>query len=491
MLFRDRFISALYRSFGIAVLLAAISWVSSVPGIAQQSVRVSIEKTGEELSQTEVALDASRRIKAKLDAEVSESKWEVLHVQRKLVHAAAEAQDIEARISALESDLAWLEDEQREKMAALEHRRGELSWTLGALQRIGHMPPDLLIFLPASLQEISHARLLLRNVVGALDAQVEILGEELLDMTSLGERISAQRDLIDLEAERLESQRAQLDALLARKTQVYNRAEAQHIRAEAMVASLAAEAKNLHEFLENLVAEHERNERALRAAKASAKAEDIAVAMAEQERSAVDELEKPRVPSDRQQIASISVTVQPDNMGFQGIESVVAQKVDGRAPNKGGKIEIVEGDLSVLTLVAPRPPVISARGTFTMPARGVLVSGFDESTDLGLSTKGIVIETRSEAQIIAPYDGRIAFAGRFRKYDLLLIIDHGEGYHTLLAGMGRIDVMAGQGVLAGEPVGVMRSVADGALRLYVELRSDGQPINPLPWLAAETTKVSG
>ena len=126
-----------------------------------------------------------------------------------------------------------------------------------------------------------------------------------------------------------------------------------------------------------------------------------------------------------------------------------------------------------------------------MPVRGIFVSSFDETTALGLSTKGIVIETRSGAQIIAPYDGRIAFAGRFREYGLLLIIDHGEGYHTLLAGMERIDVMVDQGVLAGEPVGVMRSVPNSAPRLYVELRSDGQPINPLPWLEAETIKVSG
>ena len=80
-----------------------------MPAIAQQSVSVVIEKTGKALSQTEDALDASRRITAKLDSQITESKWEVLHVRRELVHAAAEAQDIEARISALESNLAGLE----------------------------------------------------------------------------------------------------------------------------------------------------------------------------------------------------------------------------------------------------------------------------------------------------------------------------------------------------------------------------------------------
>ena len=493
---------ALRSTSRMVLLLAALACLSAAPAIAQQSVSVTIEQTGEALSQTEDALDASRRAKAKLDAQVTESKQEVLRVRRELVDAAAEAQDIEARISALESDLELSESEQREKLGALTLRRSELARTLGALQRLGRTPPDLLIFTPASLQDISHARLLLSSVAGELDARAEVLGAELFELMRLGEKISAQRDLIDLEAERLEAQRERLGVLLARKTQVYDRAEAQHSRAEALVADLAAEAETLHELLERLVVERERNEVLRRAeavaavkaaAKAAAEAEAVAIALAlaEQERRTAAELEKPTVPSDNQQISSISVTVDPESPGVQAVEPKIAEKSGDAAPAQGEQTENIEEDLSVLTLVAVRPPVSTARGTFAMPARGELVSRFDETTDLGLSTKGIVIETRSAAQIIAPYDGRIAFAGRFREYGLLLIIDHGEGYHTLLAGMGRIDVLVDQRVLAGEPVGVMESVANSAPRLYVELRSDGHPINPLPWLAAETIKVSG
>jgi septal ring factor EnvC (AmiA/AmiB activator) len=126
-----------------------------------------------------------------------------------------------------------------------------------------------------------------------------------------------------------------------------------------------------------------------------------------------------------------------------------------------------------------------------MPARGKLISRFNEATVPGLSTKGIIIETRALAQIVAPFDGRVAFAGPFREYGLLLIIDHGEGYHTLLAGMGRIDARLDQHVLAGEPVGVMGPLNGEKPKLYVELRKKGHPINPLPWLAAESSKVSG
>ena len=102
----------------------------------------------------------------------------------------------------------------------------------------------------------------------------------------------------------------------------------------------------------------------------------------------------------------------------------------------------------------------------------------------------VIAPVRTEAQVIAPYDGQVAFAGPFRGYGLLLIIEHSEGYHTLLAGMARIDCTVGQRLLAGEPVGVMGQ-DDAKPALYVELRHNGQPVNPLPWLTAHKSKASG
>jgi septal ring factor EnvC (AmiA/AmiB activator) len=133
----------------------------------------------------------------------------------------------------------------------------------------------------------------------------------------------------------------------------------------------------------------------------------------------------------------------------------------------------------------------AARGTLPFPARGRVTRRYAEKTDLGARSKGILIETRAGAQVVATFDGRIVFAGPFRGYGQLLIIEHSEGYHTILAGMSRIEGIVGQWVLAGEPVGVMGDVAGKRPSLYVELRRKGQPINPLPWLAASENKVSG
>ncbi len=117
-------------------------------------------------------------------------------------------------------------------------------------------------------------------------------------------------------------------------------------------------------------------------------------------------------------------------------------------------------------------PFSSVRGTLPLPAKGKIVALYGQDDENGVPRKGVVIATRDHAEVVAPYDGRIVFAGRFRHYGQLLIISHGEGYHTLLAGMSRIDGVVGQWVLAGEPLGQMGNGSSDGLpgsqpRLYV------------------------
>lgn len=136
-------------------------------------------------------------------------------------------------------------------------------------------------------------------------------------------------------------------------------------------------------------------------------------------------------------------------------------------------------------------PFTSAQGKLPLPVRGRLVTQFGERNQFGTHNRGLSVSTRSQAQVVAPFDGRILFAGPFRSYGQLLIISHGEGYHSLIAGMSRIDGAVGQWLLAGEPIGRMGKNDGTAPVLYVELRRNGVPINPLPWLAANDRKVSG
>ena len=134
-----------------------------------------------------------------------------------------------------------------------------------------------------------------------------------------------------------------------------------------------------------------------------------------------------------------------------------------------------------------------SHGDLRMPASGKVVTLFGEKSrgPDGLTvtkSKGIEISTRANAQVVSPFDGKVVFSGPFRGYGRLLIIEHGEGYHSLIAGFDRLDSVVGQYLLAGEPVGIMGETAP---KLYLEMRQDGEAINPLPWLASKSVKVSG
>jgi septal ring factor EnvC (AmiA/AmiB activator) len=139
----------------------------------------------------------------------------------------------------------------------------------------------------------------------------------------------------------------------------------------------------------------------------------------------------------------------------------------------------------------PPEAYAALEGSAALPARGRIVGRFGQSDENGVPLRGLRIEARPGAQVIAPADGKVMFAGPFRGYGQLLIIAHGGGYHSLLAGFGRIDRAVGQWVLAGEPVGLLSNVPGDKPVLYLELRRKGETVNPLPWLASGDRKVSG
>jgi septal ring factor EnvC (AmiA/AmiB activator) len=148
--------------------------------------------------------------------------------------------------------------------------------------------------------------------------------------------------------------------------------------------------------------------------------------------------------------------------------------------------------------IKPAIPFPDAKGLLPLPALGRRVLTFGEKTQYGSQSKGLVLETRHGGQVVSPCDGWIVYAGEFRSYGQLLIINAGGGYHILLAGLSQIDVQLGQFVLAGEPVGVMSAAAksqakaqENAPILYIEFRKDQRPIDPDPWWSDATRKVQG
>jgi septal ring factor EnvC (AmiA/AmiB activator) len=137
------------------------------------------------------------------------------------------------------------------------------------------------------------------------------------------------------------------------------------------------------------------------------------------------------------------------------------------------------------------------KGKLGLPVSGRVERRFGDNDGSGGTLQGDMLATHSAAIVTAPVDGSVLYAGPFRSYGQLLILNAGEGYHVVLAGMGRISVSPGQAVLAGEPVGLMgesRVASAVALagtgtgpELYVEFRKEGKPVDPAPWWVERNT----
>jgi murein hydrolase activator len=222
----------------------------------------------------------------------------------------------------------------------------------------------------------------------------------------------------------------------------------------------------------------------------------------------VDERQKKQadIEKDIEAEGTRAVALAKQAVDLQGLISKMEQDVKSAAKaaaaaqqQAGGK-----GDPALMKDPKRTSPAIafaSAKGLFKLPVNGRKIRDFGGTDDSGGVEKGISLAARPGAQVTTPCDGWVVYAGPFRSYGQLLILNAGGGYHVLIAGMERISVNIGQFVLTGEPVATMGTTSQVASIfaanasqpvLYVEFRKDGTPIDPGPWWAAnEGEKVRG
>lgn len=114
---------------------------------------------------------------------------------------------------------------------------------------------------------------------------------------------------------------------------------------------------------------------------------------------------------------------------------------------------------------------------YRLPVIGQLVTGMGELSESGIRSRGLTIAAPSGALAVAPTAGRIAFAGPYRGYGQIVIIDHGGGWTTLITGLLRLTASVGDSVRQSEPLGV---AGPGRPTITVELRRNGRPVDIVP-----------
>lgn len=394
---------------------------------------------------------------------------EIERLSQESVTLAARIRDSETTVAALEARIAALSVDEVKKAEALRARQAEHNRTVAGLLRIARIPEAALLATPQSPAETARGAILMKAALGQIEHDAAALRTALADLARVRKELGDKRAALVEENATLVGVRDRLAALVAVKNGL-QRDDADIRARAARIAALAAEARDVRELLERL---------------GLARAEPMREPEPEPRVAAPPAVARVE-PAPAPAPAPDAAPAAPDTVALAPPTDPPPAEPPAEPPAPAAPSQAPAEESPPSQIAALPPPSESG-----LPANGRVVQRFGEVDPEGLVARGLTIETVSEAQVIAPRAGEIVFAGAFRGFGRLLIIQHGDGYHTLLSGFSRIDSAVGSRVLAGEPVGVMGAETDDRPVLYLELRLNGRPINPLPWLTAGTSKVSG
>ena len=404
----------------------------------------TIKTRDQELEALRAAQRRTLENEARLKREIESIGDDRRRFNQQLIDTASRVLAVEERIAQTQARLEPLDEREQALRTSLEQRRGVIAEILAALQRIGRRPPSgLMMRADDALQSVRSA-MMLGAVLPEMRQQAEVLAADLAELVHLRQQTAAERDRLARDLFVLADERQHLSVFIEERQKRLGEAEQALSEERQRAAQLARQAENLTHLSTKLEQGLDTAARAARAARAAARASEAA-----------------KAPGGRPDLAAL--------------------KDPGR--------------------LAPAIAFASAKGTLPLPANGARIKEFGAADGLGGTEKGVSISARPGGQITAPCDGWVVYAGPFRNYGQLLILNAGGGYHVLLAGMERISVDLGQFVLTGEPVAVMGDGAQSAVAkaggvsqpvLYVEFRKDGVPVDPGPWWAVnEGQKVRG
>ena len=403
------------------------TWVLNLPFITPSASSQNQDRQ-EELIKIQNKIEESTETKKELISLAEAEKKQINALTQNMVKTAQHIQSQEETLSQNERGAIIIEVKQNAREASLEGRSENLLRTLAALQKLSQHPPELVLLRPDKAINTIRSASLLATTLPAIQKKAHLLRKELEELENLEFALLVKKKEISLGLNELNKKRTSLSQLITARKNARRNLLGQADDEVKIIAKLAQEAQDIKSLLTSLNIERARKDKIFK--------------------EAAERVGEPKFSS---------------------------------------------------ALIPKGKPISKARGHLTLPVIGEIVENFGSRSQVS-NTRGIRIETRKGAQVITPFDGRVVFSGPFRTYGQLLIIDHGEGYHTLLAGMKILDGGVGQWVLEGEPIGTMDSYNMNGVslnmtirkpELYVELRHNGNPVNPLPWMAPRSGKAIG
>jgi septal ring factor EnvC (AmiA/AmiB activator) len=395
-----------------------------------------------ELAAVRRSIEVSERRQAALLEEIESLETDRASLTAELVATGKRLRATEEDIRRTEAEIGELHAREDRIRVSLRDRRAVMAEVLMALQRMGRTPPPAILSRPEDALSAIRGSILAGAVLPDIRTQAESLAADLAELGEVAARIEAKRDGLRARYASLGEEQARIDLLVKTKRDQRDQTEVALTSEQDKAAELAGQAGSLQSLIESLEGE----------VAAAARAAEDARRAAENTRPA-DQAEAARRLADTSRIA-------------------------------------------------PAVHFADAKGLLNWPVSGEKILGFGESDPYGGKSQGLSLATRPGASVFAPADSWVVYAGPFRSYGQVLILNAGDDYHIVLAGMERIDATLGQFVLAGEPVatmGAMRLASLGDFNhtsaqpiLYIEFRKNGDAIDSSPWWARATNgEVNG
>jgi murein hydrolase activator len=390
----------------------------------------------QELDALQASLSLSKDKVDKLKAELDAMKGDRDKQNAALIAATQRVKSAEADIAALQNQIGDLIVQELDTRGRLDGANASISNVLAALERISQNPPPALIVDPSDALGSARSAMLISSILPQLRAKADEVTADLKQLEQIRTRAGAQSANLKANFDVLEEDQLRIATLL----------QAQRQNQDTANAALAGEQQA---------------------------AADMADKAAELKQTIAD-------------------------LGKQA-DAVATAATATAAANAGSRTPKLDGDTVQLALAnperqGPAVPFAQTKGYLDFPVQGVDVTRFGDDDGLGGTSAGLSVVTRASAPVLAPADGTVLYEGSYLNYGQIVVLDAGQDYTILLAGLASIDVTAGQFVKMGDRIGSMgsrtisRTVATsaGAERptLYIEMRNKNTPFDPSGWWAS-------
>jgi septal ring factor EnvC (AmiA/AmiB activator) len=374
-----------------------------------------VDETRMALEEAQEALQQAQERSARLQQDAADAVNAADQTAREAAALAARVQVAEAGIATAEARINVIAAQRDELREELGREQQPIVHLTAALQQFARRPVTLSLLRPGEIKDVVYLRAVMANTVPEVSERTSGLREQIARYRRLEREAEQAIAVLREEEQGLAGRRSELAAIETRQRLA------------------AREAGN--------IAGRE-SERALALAE---EARDLDMLVGELDRAA----------GLRERLAAL-----PGPLMRPGSGGALATAPDTRP-----------SPLATATGPVPAPT------PYYLPVTGRIVTGFGAPQGSGLS-QGLTLAPRADAQVVAPGAGRVAFAGPYRGYGQIVIIEHAGGWTSLVTGLARSDVEVGERVLAGAPIG---AAGPGRPTISLELRKDSEAVNPLEY----------